>query len=471
MVFYRVLIILLVIFIFIPSLNPARVSLLIGKTQSLLSSGLSYNELTHEFLRPLAKRWVSRSSLNQLYWSALFAWVGVLIAGMGACLSLGELKLKRLGISVAILGNLSTLVFSSVFFLVHKALLGSSNVAKIQPVFPSGLVPFLILNGFILLLGVMLLLILPRAKSTDLYVMDDKYKLFLMLLPFLALTFVFAYLPLWGWVVAFFDYKAGFDLTWDRFVGFKWFTYLLQNDATRADILRVMKNTLAMSGLGLGTSWCAMAFAIFLMEMKSVRGRRIVQTLTTIPNFISWVLVYSVALAIFSSQGFLNSVLIDWGVLENPIQFLQDSDHTWLKMLGWGMWKGLGWSAIIYIASITGIDPQLYEAATVDGAGRFGKIWHITIPSLLPTFFVLLLLGIAGILSNGMEQYLVFKNPMNKSSIEVLDLYVYVLGLGSGGNSNVPLATVVGLLKSVLSVTLLFTANKASKWLRGESIV
>ena len=140
----------------------------------------------------------------------------------------------------------------------------------------------------------------------------------------------------------------------------------------------------------------------------------------------------------------------------------------WLKMLAWGMWKGLGWSAIIYIAAITGIDPQLYEAATVDGAGRFQKMWYITVPELIPTYMVLLLMSIANILSNGMEQYLVFSNSVNKNIIEVLDLYVYNLGIGSG---IIPMSTVIGMVKSVVSVILLFSANGISKLVRGESIV
>jgi putative aldouronate transport system permease protein len=138
-------------------------------------------------------------------------------------------------------------------------------------------------------------------------------------------------------------------------------------------------------------------------------------------------------------------------------------------MWAWGTWKGLGFSAIIYIASVAGIDPQLYEAATVDGAGRFKKMWHITVPGLMSTFFVLLLLSISHILSNGMDQYLVFRNAANNSRIEVLDLYVFRLGLESGGN--ISLATLIGMLKSLISITLLFAANRASKILRGESIV
>ena len=145
-----------------------------------------------------------------------------------------------------------------------------------------------------------------------------------------------------------------------------------------------------------------------------------------------------------------------------------NGDHMWIKMWAWGTWKGIGWSAIIYIAAISGIDQQLYEAATVDGAGRFQRMWHITVPGLLPTFFVLLLMSVANILSNGMEQYLVFENATNTSSIMVLDLYVYKLGIGKG---SIPLTTAVGMLKSVISVILLFGANGISKLLRGESII
>ena len=132
------------------------------------------------------------------------------------------------------------------------------------------------------------------------------------------------------------------------------------------------------------------------------------------------------------------------------------------------LWKGLGWSAIIYIAGISGIDQQLYEAATVDGAGRFQKMWHVTVPGLMPTFYVLLLMAVAGILSNGMEQYMVFENSSNTAQIMVLDLYVYKMGIVKGA---IPLSTVVGMLKSVVSVTLLWIANSISKLLRGETIV
>lgn len=241
-----------------------------------------------------------------------------------------------------------------------------------------------------------------------------------------------------------------------------------KNPATVRDIIRVLKNTLAMSGLGILTSWLPMAFAIFLCEIKNMKFRRVVQTLTTVPNFISWVLVYAIAFCIFSTDGFVSSLMVNAGIWKEGVNMLMGGSHVWLQMLAWGLWKGIGWSAIIYIAAISGIDQQLYEAATVDGAGRFQRMWNITVPSLIPTFCVLLLMSIANILSNGMDQYLVFENSTNTSSIMVLDLYVYKLGIGQG---QIPLSTVIGMVKSVVSVTLLFAANGISKLIRGESIV
>lgn len=299
------------------------------------------------------------------------------------------------------------------------------------------------------------------------YKMDNKYKLFLMFLPFIVLIFVFSYLPLWGWRYAFFNYNPGESLTMDRFAGLHWFKVLFENPATRRDILRVLKNTLAMSGLGILTSWVPMIFAVFLAEVSSRRFKRFVQVFTTIPNFISWVLVYALALAMFSTDGFVNSLFINLGWVDSATNYLMGDSFIWLKMLAWGMWKGLGWSAIIYIAAISSIDPQLYEAATVDGANRFQKMRYITIPSLMPTYFVLLVMAIAAILSNGMDQYLVFENPTNTSVIEVLDLYVYHLGIN---NKIIPLSTAIGMLKSLISVALLFLGNRISKIVRGESI-
>lgn len=463
---YRFTIIFLVISLFIPGLNPAKISSLINSNMSLFTSGISYSSMTKNILRAVNRGWVLEETFKTLYIGSMVSCIGVIGAVIGGCMSLGSLKLRRLGNVFTIVGNIINLMGFGGIAVAYLQLSKTTNPEKIEPAIPFG---YFVIAGLVLLvlvLSVTLLILQPRPSVKDVYELPQKYKLFLLMVPFVALIFVFSYLPLWGWRYAFFDYKAGGSLTLDKFQGFKWFRFLFENEATRNDILRVLRNTLAMSGLGLATSWCSMAFAIFLCEIKNLRIRRLIQTFTTVPNFISWVLVYSFATLLFSSEGIISNIIVSRG--GTAVNFLMSGEYIWLKMLAWGMWKGIGWSAIIYIAGISGIDQQLYEAATVDGAGRFRKMWNITVPGLLPTFFVLLLLQISGILSNGMEQYLVFENPYNTREIMVLDLYVYKLGINSG---KIPLTTVVGMVKSLVSVTLLFGANKLSKLVRGESIV
>ena len=291
---------------------------------------------------------------------------------------------------------------------------------------------------------------------------------FLMIVPFLILILIFSYYPLYGWVYAFFDYKPPFPLSWDKFVGFKWFISMVENPVKVKKLVQVLTNTFAMSGLSLFFSWFPMIFAVFLNEIKSVRFKKFVQTVTTLPNFISWVLVYSIAFSVFNSTGAANSILMRLGITSEPILFLQSSEHIWFKQWLWLTWKNAGWAAIMYIAAITGIDEELMEAAKIDGASRMQCIWHITIPSILPTYFVLVMMSIANFLSNGMEQYFVFANSFNKTKIEVLDLYVYNLAMGSGGYS---LSTAISILKSFVSIMLLWATNWVSKKIRGESLI
>lgn len=302
--------------------------------------------------------------------------------------------------------------------------------------------------------------------------LPKKYKLFLMMLPFLLAVFLFSYLPLYGWSYAFYNYKFGIPMSEQEFVGLKWFTEMFTNQGHRDNIVRVLKNTFGMSGLNLVTSWLPMVFAIFLNEITHVRFKKCVQVFTTLPNFISWALVFSFAMALFAMDtGIFSKFMLAVGAIDQPVAWLNSSEHIWLKMWGWSTWKGLGWGAIMYLAAIAGIDQELYEAAKVDGANRWKQMRYITLPGLLPTFFVLLMLSISNILNNGMEQYMVFQNSMNKNTIEVLDLYVYNITIASKGTTLYSFGTAIGILKTLVSVTLLFSANFASKKLRGESIM
>lgn len=471
----RLIAIFSAISLFFPFMNPTKICDLVNENISLFTAAVSYSTLTGETGRAIRMNWVSSSAFTTLYIGAIIAVIGVAFVIVGGCMSLGNTKMKRTGLLWSILGSVVEIVgfvVNIVAYNIINTTTMSSKLDKINPTFPTAAVVYTIIAAALLLTSILILLALPKAAPDEKMEMQSQYKLFLMFLPFLALAFVFCYLPLWGWRYAFFDYQSGGTLSMSNFVGFKWFTYLFKNSATRSDIIRVIRNTLAMSALGLITQWIPMAFAIFLCEIKNITFRRFIQTFTTVPNFISWVLVYALAIAIFSTDGFINTFAKSIGLLAQNADgknYLMGDSFTWLKMWAWGTWKGVGWSAIIYISGISGIDQQLYEAATVDGAGRFQKMWHITVPGLLPTFFVLLLMAVAAVLSNGLDQYLVFCTAQNKAHIEVLDLYVYNLGLGNGGS--IPLSTVVGMFKSIISVVLLFGANAVSKALRGESIV
>lgn len=303
----------------------------------------------------------------------------------------------------------------------------------------------------------------PKKKK-----LDQGKRMFLYMLPFLLLCFAFSYFPLHGWIYSFYDYKPPLKLSQCNFMGLRWFKMIFVNPAQVRQLFIVMRNTFAMSFLNIATSVLPLFFAVFLNEIKCKWFRKMVQTLTTIPNFISWVLVYAVAFCLFSNTGMVNTVLQNLGVILKPIKFLDSDSHTYIAMLLWSTWKGLGWGAIMYLASIVGIDQEMYEAARVDGAGRFQLMRYITLPELMPTYFVMLMLSVANFLNNGMDQYFVFQNAFNKAHIQVLDLYVYNIGMTG---SSLSLATAISMLKSLISVTLLMAVNRISKKIRGVSLV
>ena len=479
---HRIVILLVFLMIFFPPFNVGRLSSKISGNLTLLTSATSFSTVTTKlgtYMVENSSRFALRSSdmrLSQLGCALIL--LGVAAAGAGACMSLGNRRMRKRGVILPLAG--SVVVFMGLFlnYRAYRNVLGfiesldyaDAHLADVALVWPSFAgIAWIIGGALILASSVLVAMYSRKGECTEPAEMAEQYRLFIMFLPVLLLTFVFAYLPIYGWRYAFFNAKAGDELTKNIFVGFKNFTDLVNNPGIRMDIVKVLRNTLVMSGLGIATSWLPILFAILLAEIKSTKFQRGVQTLTTIPNFLSWVLVYAVALSLFATDGLINNLInLASGANVSNTNYLSSADHTWIKMLLWGIWKGLGWSAIIYVAGISGIDQQLYEAARVDGANRFHCIWHITVPGLMPTYMVMLLMSVAGILSNGMEQYLVFSNPYNGDTIQVLDLYVYNLGIGS---SQLSVSTVVGILKSLVGVFLLFSANGISKAVRGESII
>ena len=295
---------------------------------------------------------------------------------------------------------------------------------------------------------------------------NKNFKLFLYVLPGIIFVFIAAYLPLWGWSYAFYHYKPGKAL-WDcEFVGLQNFKDLFGNVIMRKNIVRVLRNTFGIQFLGYLFSPLPMLFAILLSEVKSRKFQKTVQTVTTLPNFISWVIMFSLATAIFGNDGLVNKLFENLG-LGTRLNVINSTKHVWLTQVLLQQWKGLGWSSIVYFASIAGLDQELYEAAMVDGAGKMQRIWNITIPQLIPTYFVLLIMSIGNFLNSGVDQYLAFGNALNKEFIEVLDLYVYSIGIGSG---QISYSVVVGVLKSLVALILFTMANTASKKIRGTSV-
>lgn len=293
-------------------------------------------------------------------------------------------------------------------------------------------------------------------------------KYLLLAVPFLIYVFAFSYVPLVGWIYSVFDYKIGqkfLDFGSMVFVGLGNFQKLFTE---RSEVLRVLRNTLALSALGLLATPVPVVFAIMFNEIKNSKFKKIVQTATTLPNFISWIIVYGVAFAFFSVNGFVSVLMQKIGIQPPVMGILGDVDHTWVLQWILGIWKSFGWSAIIYIAAITGIDSELYDAAKVDGANKIQSILHITIPGIMPTYVVMFLLAVSNILSNGFDQYFMFYNPMVADKIEVLDYYVYKVGFYINDYSY---SITLGMLKSILGIVLLFTANALSKKIRGELIV
>ena len=466
----RVAVILAAASVFYSGLNPARVTTAISSNVSLFTACVNHEALIGQIPdRILKKTAVTSDTFTMLQVACGVVILGIIVAMVGACMSYGNKRMRTRGLKFPVIGGAVMAAGLVGVGMVYATIL-SADSDKVPASLPGAFFFFIVL--VVALIGCSVALFVAEKKDPepveDKMEMQEKYHLFLLFVPVLALAFLFCYLPLWGWRYAFFDYTAGGELSSENFVGLKWFTILFQNDTTRGDVIRVMTNTLAMSGLGILTSWIPMVFAVFLMQVPSKGFRRFVQNFTTVPNFLGWSIVYAIALAIFSTDGFINNFLNNICGIAANTNYLMDGSHMWLKMLLWGMWKGVGWSAIIYISSITGIDPGLYEAAEVDGAGRFQKMIHVTIPQLMPTFFVLLLMSIANVLSNGMEQYLGCSNAANSGALEVLDLYVYNLGIGNG---QIPMSTAIGMFKSIVSVALLFGANSASKKLRGESII
>ena len=309
----------------------------------------------------------------------------------------------------------------------------------------------------------------PRRNKKGMSAMHSKKGkiLFLCSIPVIAYVILFGYVPMWGLGYAFVEYRLGKPMLECTFVGLENFKILFENPVIRENVFQSVINTLGMAGINYLLLPLPMMFAILLSELKCTPFKKVVQTVSTLPHFISWVVIFALVNALFSSTGLVNSLLMEWGLIEEPVNVLMSDEGVWIKQVALQKWAELGWSSIIYFSAIAGIDQEQYEAAAIDGAGRWARIRYITIPNLIPTFIVLLIMGVGRILNTGVDQYLIFENAFNSKFITTLDLYVYHLGIGSG---MVSYGVATGILKSVVALVLFYSANYISKKVRGSGI-
>ncbi|MFB6366812.1 ABC transporter permease [Paenibacillus elgii] len=297
-------------------------------------------------------------------------------------------------------------------------------------------------------------------------VFRQKY-LFLMISPAVLLTVLFHYVPLFGWLIAFKNYQVGINLWKAPWIGLQQFKMFFMEST---DYIYLIRNTLVMNlSVIILNLTVALAFAILLNEVRQKWFKKIIQTVSFFPYFVSWVIVYAIIHALLgSSTGAINVSLIKLGILEQGINVLGDKAYSWLLVIFVQGWKYLGYNAVIYIAAITSISAEQYEAADMDGAGRFKKIWYITVPNLIPTFIILLILNIGWVLNSDFDLFYLFTNPTNWETMEVLDMYIYKFGLKLG---NFSYATAVGIIKTIVSLIIVVGANQLSKKMTGKSLL
>lgn len=286
--------------------------------------------------------------------------------------------------------------------------------------------------------------------------------LMLMSLPFLIWVLIFKYVPLYGWTIAFQKFRPARDLFNQEWVGLDNFKFLFQEEA----FYRVLRNTLVMSSINLVLGFVtAIVLALLLNELRNILFKRTVQTISYLPHFISWVVAANIVQTALAPEGIINILLLKLNLIDQPVLWLGKGEYFWGILGATEVWKNVGWNTIIYLAAITTIDPAQYEAAEIDGASRFQRILHITLPGMKSVIVILLIMNLGHILESGFEPQYLLGNGMNVDYSENLDIFVLKYGMNMG---NYGLATAAGMFKTVVSFIFLMAANNIAKRL-GES--
>ena len=281
--------------------------------------------------------------------------------------------------------------------------------------------------------------------------------LYIMIIPFMIYTFIFSYYPLSGWIMAFQNYKPAKGYSGSPFVGFDQFKFLFKD----IEFWRSVRNTLGMSIMNLVFGFLfAIVFALLLNEIKSLKFKRFTQTASYLPHFLSWIIVCSLVSNMLSTDdGMINNFLMSIGLIKKPVLWLGEQKYFWWITTFANIWKETGWNSIIYIAAIAGIDQSLYEAADLDGANRFQKMWHVTLPGIKSTIIVLLIMNLGWVLNASFEVPYILGSGLLQDVSQTIDIFVLKYGMSIG---NYSLATAAGIFKSVISLVLVFSTNAIS---------
>ena len=292
-----------------------------------------------------------------------------------------------------------------------------------------------------------------------------QYELVLMFLPVLVYFLVFRYLPMYGITLAFKKFNLGLGILGSPWVGLDNFKTIFNTQT----FLRAVRNTVIISLQRLVFSFpMPIVLALLLNEVRHLRFKNVVQTVSYLPHFLSWVILAGMFLQLLSpSTGPVNHILTQWFGRPDPIFFLGDNTYFRGTLIVTDIWKGMGWGSVLYLATISGIDTSLYEAAVMDGASRLQRIWYITMPSLVPTISILLILNVGGILDAGFDQIFNMYNEAVYETADIIDTYVYRVGLGQMRYS---LGTAVGLFKNVIGFFLVIVTNRISQRISGNGV-
>ncbi len=292
------------------------------------------------------------------------------------------------------------------------------------------------------------------------------WQLYLLLLVPIIYLLIFKYSPMYYVTIAFKKYsivKSVAEMPWAKNYGFEYFIKAFRDK----DFLYALRNTITLNMLDIIIGFpIPIIFALLLNELRLKFFKKSVQTIAYMPHFLSWVIIYGIALQLFTKNGLVNLVIQNLG--GDPVKFLDDKTNWVITYIFLGIWQSFGWNSIIYLAAISGISPELYEAASVDGAGRFQKMWHITLPGIRPTIVVLLILALGNVLGSGFDRPFALQNNAVMENAEVISTYVYKNGIKSLQFS---LTTAVGLFQSIVNVIFLLLANWFSRKMGERGIV